>query len=168
MWLRGMLGKLGYNQTPTRLWCDNQGTIALSNKPNTHQRTKHINIKHHLIRGLVERRTSHLIMCLQTHSKRISSPHHCQDLATHTIQESGLDWPPVYLLSNLDKVEVGRSPKVENARTYRSKGSHSEASEIYALKGSRGSVGEMRTDFQGRTIRSHEGNVSENNEIFGY
>jgi hypothetical protein len=55
MWLRGLLEELGSRQPPTRLWCDNQGSISLSKKPSTHQRTKHIDIKHHLIRELVER-----------------------------------------------------------------------------------------------------------------
>jgi hypothetical protein len=53
MWLRGLLGELGCDQPPTRLLCDNQGSISLPKKPSTHQRTKHIDIKHHLIRELV-------------------------------------------------------------------------------------------------------------------
>ena len=36
------------------VYCDNQGAIALANNPGNHQRTKHIDIKHHFIRYLAE------------------------------------------------------------------------------------------------------------------
>ena len=57
LWLRGLLEELGYRQPTTRIWCDNQGAIVLSKKPGTHMRTKHISIRHHLIRELVEEGT---------------------------------------------------------------------------------------------------------------
>jgi len=43
MWLRQMLSDLGILQTnPTRIWCDNQSTIALSSNPGSYACTKHI------------------------------------------------------------------------------------------------------------------------------
>ena len=55
VWLRNLLGELGLEQRgPTPLHCDNQGSIRLAGQPTTHSRTKHIDIKHHLIRELVD------------------------------------------------------------------------------------------------------------------
>jgi hypothetical protein len=47
MWLRELLETLGYRQPTTMLHCDNQGAIALTQKPSSHPRTKHIAIRHH-------------------------------------------------------------------------------------------------------------------------
>ena len=53
-WLRSILTELGYPQwAPTILYGDNQGCLHLSKHPTNHQRTKHIDIKHHFIRDLV-------------------------------------------------------------------------------------------------------------------
>ncbi|EIW72472.1 hypothetical protein TREMEDRAFT_26072, partial [Tremella mesenterica DSM 1558] len=53
-WLRGLLREIGYDQlNPTVLNCDNQGSISLARRPGTHQRTKHIDIRHHALRDLV-------------------------------------------------------------------------------------------------------------------
>jgi hypothetical protein len=54
VWLRGLLGELGISlKDATPLWCDNQGAIRLARNPGTHRRTKHIDIRWHLIRELV-------------------------------------------------------------------------------------------------------------------
>ena len=55
IWLRSLLTELGVDQTgPTRLYCDNQAAIRLTGNPSTHARSKHIDIKHHIIRERVE------------------------------------------------------------------------------------------------------------------
>jgi hypothetical protein len=54
MWLRELLETLGYRQPTTTLHCDNQGAIALTQKPSSHPRTKHIAIRHHQIRERVD------------------------------------------------------------------------------------------------------------------
>jgi transposase InsO family protein len=56
MWLRYLLTELGISQRkPTVIHCDNKGAIRLALNPGTHQRTKHIDIKHHFIRELIDR-----------------------------------------------------------------------------------------------------------------
>ena len=46
-WLRGLLGEINYGKwSATVLHCDKQGLIRLAFNPATHQRTKHIDIKH--------------------------------------------------------------------------------------------------------------------------
>ena len=41
---------------PVDLYCDNNGAIAQAKEPRSHQRTKHILRRYHLIREIVERR----------------------------------------------------------------------------------------------------------------
>jgi hypothetical protein len=54
VWLRKILFELGHDQSsPTVVFEDNQGAIALSENPVFHARTKHISIRHHYIRELV-------------------------------------------------------------------------------------------------------------------
>ena len=51
IWLRGLLDALGIVQDdPTVIHIDNQAAIKLSDNPGNHARSKHIDIKHHLVR----------------------------------------------------------------------------------------------------------------------
>lgn len=56
IWLSRLLAEFGYRQegTPIRLNGDNQGALALAVNPEHHRRTKHIDVRHHWIRGAVE------------------------------------------------------------------------------------------------------------------
>ena len=54
--LRRLMKSLGFDQDgPTTLYCDNQGAIAMSENPIAHKRTKHIDIRWHFIREVVDR-----------------------------------------------------------------------------------------------------------------
>lgn len=48
---------------PLRLLEDNQGAIALASNPVAHQRTKHIEIRHHFVREALERKEITLEYC---------------------------------------------------------------------------------------------------------
>ena len=49
-----MLSELQHWQVaPTKIFCDNKSTIALTKNPVFHSRSKHIDIKHHYIRDLI-------------------------------------------------------------------------------------------------------------------
>jgi hypothetical protein len=51
IWIRTMLSELGFEQTsPTTIYVDNQAAIAISKNPESHERTKHFDIKYHWIR----------------------------------------------------------------------------------------------------------------------
>ena len=51
IWLRKMLTDLDFDQrSPTKLFCDNTSTIAISKNSVFHDRTKHMKIKFHAIR----------------------------------------------------------------------------------------------------------------------
>ncbi|KAJ3475523.1 hypothetical protein NLI96_g11784 [Meripilus lineatus] len=56
IWLKNLLGELfpRIPFTPVTIQCDNQGAIALSKDDRFHSRTKHIDIRYHFIRNVVE------------------------------------------------------------------------------------------------------------------
>ena len=58
LWLRQLLTDIGMKpEKATVLHCDNKSAIALASNDKHHQRTKHINVRHHFIRQLVEEGT---------------------------------------------------------------------------------------------------------------
>jgi hypothetical protein len=55
MWLRHLYGELGYIQKkPTLLLGDNDGSIAMARNPQFHKRSKHVDIRWHWVRDLVQ------------------------------------------------------------------------------------------------------------------
>jgi hypothetical protein len=55
LWLRRLLTDLSIDSTqPTTLHVDNQSAIAISKNPEFHDRTKHIELRHHFFRQLVD------------------------------------------------------------------------------------------------------------------
>ena len=54
VWLRGLLEDLGYAQDSVDVHCDSQSAIHLAENQVIHGRTKHIKVKFHKIRQLVE------------------------------------------------------------------------------------------------------------------
>jgi hypothetical protein len=68
VWLRKMLNELGCLQTAaTTILCDNNSTIFLSKNQGFHSRTKHISIKFHYIRSLVEDKGIEHVPCRTKH-----------------------------------------------------------------------------------------------------
>jgi len=61
---RGLANSLGYEQVlPTIINEDNQSCIALAENPVFHARTKHIELKHHVIRHYIETKQIKLAYC---------------------------------------------------------------------------------------------------------
>ncbi|KAG9458830.1 hypothetical protein H6P81_003338 [Aristolochia fimbriata] len=54
VWMKQMLSDYGFNNTEMTVYCDNTSAINISKNPVQHSRTKHIDIRHHFIRELVE------------------------------------------------------------------------------------------------------------------
>ncbi|KAI0992483.1 hypothetical protein K3495_g15702, partial [Podosphaera aphanis] len=57
LWIQQLMRQMGYlgaDVLSTRVYGDNQGCLALSENPELHQRTKHIDIKHHFIRDHID------------------------------------------------------------------------------------------------------------------
>ena len=54
VWMKQMLSEYNVRQDVMTLFCDNLSAINISKNPIQHSRTKHIDIRHHFIRDLVE------------------------------------------------------------------------------------------------------------------
>jgi hypothetical protein len=54
LWLRGLLGDLGVEQERVRLMCDSQSAIHLAKNQVHHARTKHIDVRYHFVRDVIE------------------------------------------------------------------------------------------------------------------
>ena len=61
LWIKKLLHDYGITQDIMYVFCDNMSTINLSKKPVQHSKSKHIEIRYHFIRDLVEEK----IMCLE-------------------------------------------------------------------------------------------------------
>ena len=64
VWLRRLLSDLGEEQEhATSILCDSRSVVQLSGNPVFHCRTKHIKIKYHFVRELIEKREVVLESC---------------------------------------------------------------------------------------------------------
>ncbi|GJS94607.1 putative ribonuclease H-like domain-containing protein [Tanacetum coccineum] len=63
LWIQNQLLDYGYNFMNTKIFIDNQSTICIVKNPVFHQRTKHIEIRHHFIRDSNDKK---LIQVLKT------------------------------------------------------------------------------------------------------
>ena len=58
VWIRKFIAELGVVPSisnPVDLYCDNNGAIAQAKEPRSHQKSKHIQRRYHLIRDIVDR-----------------------------------------------------------------------------------------------------------------
>jgi hypothetical protein len=55
LWMRQTLWDFGYNLSKVPLLCNNESAIRLADNPVEHSRTKHIDIRHHLLRDHKQR-----------------------------------------------------------------------------------------------------------------
>ena len=74
LWIQNQLLDYGYNFMNTNIYIDNQSTICIVKNPVFHQRTKHIEIRHHFIRDAYDK---HLIQV-----QKVDSENNVADLLT--------------------------------------------------------------------------------------
>ena len=60
LWMKNILYDYGITQDTMCVFCDNMSAINLSKNPVQHSKSKHIKIKYHFIRDLVEEKTVYL------------------------------------------------------------------------------------------------------------
>ena len=56
LWMKKLLSDYGISQDTMVVYCDNSSTINISKNSVQYSKTKHINIRYHFIRDLVERK----------------------------------------------------------------------------------------------------------------
>jgi len=54
IWLQGLLGDLGVGQMHIKVHCDSQSAIHLAKNQVFHARTKHIDVRYHFVREILE------------------------------------------------------------------------------------------------------------------
>ena len=57
LWMKKLLSDYGITQDTMVVYCDNSSAIDISKNPVQHSKTKHIEIRYHFIKDLVERKT---------------------------------------------------------------------------------------------------------------
>ncbi|GJU65796.1 putative ribonuclease H-like domain-containing protein [Tanacetum coccineum] len=67
LWIQNQMLDYGYNFMNTKIFIDNESTICIVKNPVFHSKTKHIEIRHHFIRGSYEKR---LIQVINIHTNR--------------------------------------------------------------------------------------------------
>ena len=60
LWMKKLLHDYGISQDTMCIFCDNTNTINLLKNPVQHSKSKHIEIRYHFIRDLVEDKVVHL------------------------------------------------------------------------------------------------------------
>ncbi|GJX16360.1 retrovirus-related pol polyprotein from transposon TNT 1-94 [Tanacetum coccineum] len=75
--LRGLLEELGVELNTVEVNYDNQGTIHLSWNHVFHERTKHINVRYHFIRGVLEAKTVKIL--------KVGTEHNVADALTKVV-----------------------------------------------------------------------------------
>jgi hypothetical protein len=96
VWLRKLLADLfGHEMDSTSIHCDNQSCVKLSENPVFHNKSKHIEIKYHYIRDMVQRKEVH-VQYLSTHRLQMSSPNRLPGRSSSTFVRDFSWWrmPP--------------------------------------------------------------------------
>ncbi|KAK8933850.1 hypothetical protein KSP39_PZI015291 [Platanthera zijinensis] len=65
IWLQKLLKDLSPSraEVPVRIWCDNIAAIGIGKNPVFHNRTKHIDLRYHFLKELIETKQVELIYC---------------------------------------------------------------------------------------------------------
>nr|GEY98543.1 hypothetical protein [Tanacetum cinerariifolium] len=82
IWLRGLLEELGVEHNRVTVNCDNQGVIHLLRNHVFHERTKHINVRYHFIREVLEVKTVEVL--------KVGTEHNAADALTKEVRENKL------------------------------------------------------------------------------
>ena len=80
LWLKSLVESLGYPQGTIQLYEDNQACIALSKNPQDHKRTKHIQVRFHFLRDLVNDKVLELTY--------VPTKHQLADICTKALNEA--------------------------------------------------------------------------------
>jgi len=80
IWLKGMIGGMGISQGCVKIHCDSQSVIHLENHQVYHGRTKHIDIRLHFVRDMIE--TKEIMV------KKVASEDNLADMFTKSLPRS--------------------------------------------------------------------------------
>ncbi|KAM2033899.1 hypothetical protein ACFX1T_015715 [Malus domestica] len=84
LWLKRFLQELGLKQSDYGIYCDSQSALDLSKNTTYHSRTKHIDIRYHWIRDVIENKLLQL--------KKIHTDNNSSDILTKVVTKSKLEF----------------------------------------------------------------------------
>ncbi|XP_075492611.1 LOW QUALITY PROTEIN: zinc finger protein GAI-ASSOCIATED FACTOR 1-like [Primulina tabacum] len=84
LWMKGFLEELRFVQDQCRLFCDSQSAIHLGKNPSMHSRSKHIDVRYHWIRDVLEKKKLKL--------EKIHTDENGSDMMTKTLPKWKLEY----------------------------------------------------------------------------
>ena len=84
IWLKGLLDEIGRTQEKVNVLCDSQSAIHLATNPAYHSRTKHIDVRYHFLR--------HVIDGGKVALKKVHTRENCADIFTKPVTVEKLRW----------------------------------------------------------------------------
>eukprot|EP00253_Pinus_taeda_P008627 PITA_08627 len=84
IWLKGLLDEIGRTQEKVNVLCDNQSAIHLAANPAYHSRTKHIDVRYHFLR--------HVIDGGKVALQKVHTRENCANIFTKPITVEKLQW----------------------------------------------------------------------------
>jgi hypothetical protein len=84
VWLKGLFGEFGRIQDKVKLLCDSQSAIHLAKNPAYHSKTKHIPIKYHFVRQVIDEGGVSL--------EKVHTKENCADMFTKPVLLEKLQW----------------------------------------------------------------------------
>eukprot|EP00253_Pinus_taeda_P032818 PITA_32818 len=84
IWLKGLLDENGRKQEKVDVLCDSQSAIHLATNPAFHSRTKHIDVRYHFLR--------HVIDGGKVALKKVNTRENCADIFTKPVIVEKLQW----------------------------------------------------------------------------
>ncbi|GJR21218.1 putative ribonuclease H-like domain-containing protein [Tanacetum coccineum] len=94
LWIQNQLLDYGYNFMQTKIHIDNESTICIVKNPVFHSKTKHIEIRHHFIKGSYEKKFIQMI--------KIHTDHNVADLLTKAFDVSRFQ----YLIASIGMLNL--------------------------------------------------------------
>eukprot|EP00253_Pinus_taeda_P026692 PITA_26692 len=84
IWLKGLLDEIGRTQEKVNVLCDSQSAIHLATNPAYHSRTKHIDVRYHFLR--------HVIDGGKVALQKVHTRENCVDIFTNPVTVEKLRW----------------------------------------------------------------------------
>eukprot|EP00253_Pinus_taeda_P005893 PITA_05893 len=84
IWLKGLLDEIGRKQEKVDVLCDSQSAIHLATNLAYHSRTKHIDVRYHFLRHVIDGRKVSL--------KKAHTRENCADIFTNPVTVEKLQW----------------------------------------------------------------------------
>eukprot|EP00253_Pinus_taeda_P025645 PITA_25645 len=84
IWLKGLIDEIGKTQEKVNVLCDSQSSIHLATNPAYHSRTKHIDVRYHFLR--------HVIDGGKVALQKVNTRENCADIFTKPVTVEKLRW----------------------------------------------------------------------------